>query len=129
MTFRLASVDIEICGEKRPMSVVEWLGETEETGDDALARSRNKNREDRESDKMIAAKVFLKAQLEHGERKSSGEDGLIEIAKAEAEGINKTTLWRAKESLGLAWVRRGGEYYWSLNRSEEQIPPETGHVM
>jgi RecA-family ATPase len=127
MTFRLASVDIEICGEKRPMSVVEWLGETEETGDDALARSRNKNREQKDSDKMISAKLFLKAQLEHGERKSSGEDGLIEIAKA--EGINKTTLWRAKEALGLAWVRRGGEYYWSLNRGEEQIPPETGQVM
>jgi putative DNA primase/helicase len=128
MRFRLNSVELDICGERRPMSVVEWLGETEETEDEVLDRSRNKNREQKETDKMIAAKLFLRTQLENGERKSSGDDGLIEVAKA--EGITKATLWRAKEALGLAWVRRGGDYYWSLNREDGgQIPPEVGQVM
>jgi KaiC/GvpD/RAD55 family RecA-like ATPase len=108
-------------------SHVEWGDTMDENADELLARSRDKNREHKEGTSMIAAKLFLRTQLENGERKSSGDDGLIEMARR--EGIPKTTLWRAKEDLKLVWVRRGGDYYWSLPRPEQQIPADVDQVM
>jgi putative DNA primase/helicase len=106
---------------------VEWGEETNENADELLQRHREKGREKRESPAMTAASLFLKTELEAGEKKSSGDDGLIERGKS--EGISKSALWRAKESLGIVHVRRGGDWYWSMGREEAQIPVCVGQVM
>ena len=103
-------------------SYVAWGGTTEENADDVMNRSRDRGKERKESTGMIAARLFLETELANGERKSSGPDGLV--AQGEQQGISKAMLWRAKKELGIVWVRRGADFFWSLPQAETLIPAE-----
>lgn len=101
-------------------SYVEWGDANDENADELLARSRDKNREKRQSPALTAASLFLSTELEDGPKKSNGEDGLIE--RAAKQQITKSAMWRAKETLGVLYDRRGSDWYWSLPVAETRMP-------
>jgi hypothetical protein len=83
-----------------------WIGEYDITLDELLAGGISPQR-GRQREK---AKDFLEAILENGEADSDGV-----YAQAEAEGISRRTLERAKSELGVRSVQLSDGWVWRLD--------------
>lgn len=91
---------------------IEWGGETSENVDDALTVDR-----DPESRKSSKARRFL---LDHFKSHSGMQPSDPIIEEARRHGISKTTLFRAREDLGIEAERPPGstKWYWNPPKAE-----------
>jgi hypothetical protein len=103
LKFRLASVDAEIAGKARKIAMVEWLGETDETGDEVLARKRQQAKEGGQDKKIDMVKLLLQKHLDEADGgcillrdfyELCGREGLGDIDKI------KKTVQRAIKAIG-----------------------------
>jgi hypothetical protein len=96
-----------------------WLGETALTADDLLAPDQGKKR----TLPRDNAKDFLRELLAHGP-----VEAVEVLSKADAAGIARKTLTRAKDDLGISAGRqgfgRGGHWAWELPGGDQVISVE-----
>ena len=91
---------------------IEWSGETSENVDDALTVDR-----DPESRKSTKAKRFL---MEHFKSHPGMQPSDPIVEEARRQGISKTTLFRAREDLGVEAERPPGttKWFWTPPKAE-----------
>ena len=94
--------------------VISWLGDSEKTAEDMVAR---KDTKERQIDKAIA---LLRSVLTPGKPELAG---WIE-KRAEAEGISLSTLDRAKKSLRITTKQKGGSWQLCLPVDDSKIEPD-----
>ena len=116
LSFRIE--DKELSGLKKKQPFIAWGCEIDEDADDVLKSERDARYEKRDDKMSTIARVWLPEKLRGGPRK---EKELMEAAELE-EGISKWQLRRVKNELHVISARRGKEWWWSMPRSEPEIP-------
>ena len=97
---------------------LEWRGESTQSADDVLAAQDHGDRGPRDE-----ARDFILAELEDGERPSAEL-----IAKAKAQGIHPSTLYRARRDMGIKPRKDGfgpgAPWVWKLKEDHPEPPIE-----
>ena len=105
-------------------SYITWLGACDETADDVLAKERDQAKERKENPAVTAARLFLKARLERGERRAREL-----FTEAEAEGISSWHLRRAQQELGVVVYQKQQASWWSFPAGPDDKQIENEEVL
>jgi putative DNA primase/helicase len=136
LKYKIADATVEIEGHATEMPRVEWLGPAERTAEEGLGQIASKK--GRAPDKTEIAKNWLKGFLEKGKRPLHSDERanppVVGILKAaEAVGVSRSTLYRAKDKIEVQTVTVNGGVYWELKPIQYDAPlslgPDEGRSM
>jgi len=115
----LAPPGTSLAFELDPHTGFRWCGEHEITIDELLG-----GKQQAPESQSSKAKRLIQSVLAHGPVLATDM-----FQMAEAQGISKKTLSRAKDALGIASIKRQDKWYWQVPiEVQEEQEPQEGHT-
>jgi putative DNA primase/helicase len=114
LVYRIGTETVDIEGEPDPQPFIDWIRETNQSADDAIA-SRPSGRP---RDKRVEGLEWVKQFLSEGPKPANEVE-----ARCEAEGFSYRTLQRVKGEASVQSVKKDDVWYWQL--TDSRVHPGT----
>jgi putative DNA primase/helicase len=108
MSYHLETAQLTIEGESAPVPFVQWDEELDKSADDLMAEEKEQQGQKREGRADACAK-WLAERLGSGAVESN-----VLFDEGQAFRFSRSTLFRAKEQMGIRPFQRGGRWHWQM---------------